>query len=225
MFYFDTKTKTFGLSLNDVRILNPNISIADDCTSVKNYVGYTETDRPQYNEIYQTIEEDIPVNGKQVWKIVSLENTPSNLEKVTKIVKDKITTYRVSIEEGGVTWEKGVTIKTAVEDQNRLTSMVTAASFADLGEVDFNAGDQWLKVNIKQIQQFSGLIAHHVMLCYAEERRLHEMVDSFANDLVKIANFDYKKEWNINKETAKESMTKIEDEKNSGASEEESTTA
>lgn len=68
MFYENTKTGEFGISLYAVRRALPNMSIPDNYPEVGDYRLYTATPFPTI-DWNQSVREIAPVDGKQQWEV------------------------------------------------------------------------------------------------------------------------------------------------------------
>lgn len=92
--------------------------------------------------------------------------------------KDAITQKRWEVETGGITLTTGVRVATGIDDQNRITSVVTNAERAGLEQVDFKAADGWTKVTLAELQAIATAVARHVQACFSAERAHHEAIDA-----------------------------------------------
>lgn len=115
-----------------------------------------------------------------------LELTPQELEahltpaKVLSVesVKDAITAKRWQIETGGLTLPNGVHVATGIDDQNRITSVITNAELAGVEVVDFKAASGWVSVTVAELKAVAAAIALHVQRCFTAERAHHEAIDA-----------------------------------------------
>lgn len=102
---------------------------------------------------------------------------PITSEKLKAIV----TAFRREVETGGITLPTGVRVATGIDDQNRITSVVTNAERAGLEEVDFKAAEGWAKVTMEQLQVIATAVARHVQACFSAERAHHEAIDGLVS--------------------------------------------
>lgn len=78
MFYENKDTGVFGLTLNDVRRLLPNMSIPDNTSDVGGYTGYIPVAQPVI-DWNQDVVEVAPVNGRQTWSVTTA--APEELQR------------------------------------------------------------------------------------------------------------------------------------------------
>ena len=103
--------------------------------------------------------------------------SPPQLPASAAELKTIVTAYRWEVETGGITLPTGVRVATGIDDQNRITSVVTNAERAGLEEVDFKAAEGWAKVTMEQLQVIATAVARHVQACFSAERAHHEAID------------------------------------------------
>lgn len=95
-------------------------------------------------------------------------------------LKEIVTRYRWEVETGGITLPGGVRIATAIDDQNRITSVVANAERSGVVSVDFKAASGWVSVTVPELQEIAAAIARHVQACFTAERQHHEAIDAIA---------------------------------------------
>lgn len=95
-------------------------------------------------------------------------------------LKDIVTRYRWEVETGGITLPGGVRVATAIDDQNRITSVVANAERSGVTSVDFKAASGWVSVTVPELQEIAAAIARHVQACFTAERQHHEAIDAIA---------------------------------------------
>lgn len=93
-------------------------------------------------------------------------------------LKDDATALRWKHETGGITLPSGVPVATAIDDQNRITSVVANAERAGLNEVDFKSAQGWVKITLVELQAIAATVARHVQACFSAERAHHEAIDA-----------------------------------------------
>lgn len=96
-------------------------------------------------------------------------------------LKQQVTERRWLVETGGITLQSGEVIATGIDDQNRITSVVTNAERAGLQEVDFKSATGWSRIRIEQVQAIAAAVAMHVQACFSAERMHHEAIDAIAS--------------------------------------------
>ncbi len=92
-------------------------------------------------------------------------------------LKVKAAAMRWHIETGGIT-VAGVRVATAIEDQNRITSVIANAALAGVQAVDFKAASGWVSLGLAELQGIAASIALHVQRCYSSERAHCEAIDA-----------------------------------------------
>ncbi|MDH1499354.1 DUF4376 domain-containing protein [Comamonas terrigena] len=95
-------------------------------------------------------------------------------------LKSIVTHCRWEVETGGLTLPGGVRIATAIDDQNRITSVVANAERSGVTSVDFKAASGWVSVTVPELQEIAAAIARHVQACFTAERQHHEAIDAIA---------------------------------------------
>lgn len=93
-------------------------------------------------------------------------------------LKAAVTAFRWKVETGGITLPSGVAVATAIDDQNRITSVVANAERAGLDEVDFKSAQGWVKITLAELQAIAAAVARHVQACFSAERAHHEAIDA-----------------------------------------------
>lgn len=92
-------------------------------------------------------------------------------------LKTKAAAMRWRIETSGIT-VAGVRVATAIEDQNRITSVIANAALAGVQAVDFKAASGWVSLGLAELQGIAASIALHVQRCYSIERAHCEAIDA-----------------------------------------------
>lgn len=96
-------------------------------------------------------------------------------------IKSAVTDLRWKIETGGLTLPGGVQVATALDDQNRITTVVANARLAGLDSVKFKAASGWVTLSVAEVEAIAAAIAMHVQACFAAECAHHEAIDALAN--------------------------------------------
>ena len=91
------------------------------------------------------------------------------------------TAHRWAVETGGITLPGGIEIKTGIDDQARITSVIANARLAGVTSVDFKAASGWVTLTIEQIEGITAAIALHVQACFAAERGHHEAIEALSD--------------------------------------------
>ncbi|MFZ6696835.1 DUF4376 domain-containing protein [Stenotrophomonas acidaminiphila] len=112
-------------------------------------------------------------------------------------VKEKLraaaTARRWSHETGGLTLG-GVRVATALQDQNRIASVLAAMQVAQVDGVDFKAENGWVYLTAVELQGIAGAITAHVQACFSAERAHHEAIDALP-DLSAALAYDVTEGW------------------------------
>lgn len=82
---------------------------------------------------------------------------------------------RWAVESGGIT-VAGMRVSTAIEDQNRITSVIANAGAAGVQAVDFKAASGWVSLTLAELSAVAAAIARHVQRCYSAERMHSEAI-------------------------------------------------
>ena len=95
-------------------------------------------------------------------------------------LKEMVTRYRWTIETGGITLPGGVKVATALDDQNRISGVVSNARLAGIEEVSFKAATGWVTLSLAEVEGIAAAMARHVQACFSAERAHHEAIDYLA---------------------------------------------
>lgn len=96
-------------------------------------------------------------------------------------LKEIVTNYRWEVETGGLTLPGGIQVVTALDDQNRITTVVANARLAGLDSVKFKAASGWVTLSLAEVEAIAAAIAMHVQACFAAECAHHEAIDALAS--------------------------------------------
>lgn len=90
-----------------------------------------------------------------------------------------------------------VRVATAIEDQNRITSVVANAATAGVETVDFKAESGWVSLTLVELQAIACAIARHVQACFTAERRHHDAIQALveAGDVTALAAYNVEVDW------------------------------
>ena len=103
------------------------------------------------------------------------------------------TACRWSHETGGLTLG-GVRVATALQDQNRIASVLAAMQVAQVDGVDFKADSGWVYLTGAELQGIAAAITAHVQACFSAERAHHEAIDALP-DLSAALAYDVREGW------------------------------
>lgn len=122
---------------------------------------------------------------------------PLTLEQLRASHQAAATDRRWVVMTGGITLPSGVRVGTAIDDQNRITSVVANAGLAGLADsdlVDFKAASGWVQISSGDIKQIAGLIGQFVQDCYTAERGHHDAIEAI-DDYMLLEAYDVDTGW------------------------------
>lgn len=149
-------------------------------------------------------EEGAPVKNEEdnsysrTWNAIELDEeiVAARLETERNKLKALAKAKRSQAEKAGLE-VNGVQLKTTVEDQNRITSIITNAQFASIETVDFKSENGWVVLSLDQIKGLAGAIALHIQKCFTANKVVDLKIDTVVNTQEDIDNFDINQEWEI----------------------------
>ncbi|OUL16984.1 hypothetical protein B0X78_02985 [bacterium AM6] len=97
------------------------------------------------------------------------------LEEVKADLVAAATAERWERETGGILIG-GVQVGTGLDDQNRLSGVLSAIQLGGLESVDFKAQSGWLQLTAPELQGIALAISAHVQACFTAERAHHEAI-------------------------------------------------
>lgn len=109
-------------------------------------------------------------------KFLRKENSSASLQDAKDALTKQATEKRWECEISGVTLPDGTRVGTTIEDQNRITSVVSNAELAGVATVDFKSASRWVTLSIEQVKGIAVFIARHVQDCFSAERKHHEAI-------------------------------------------------
>jgi hypothetical protein len=71
----------------------------------------------------------------------------------------------------------GVRVGTNLDDQNRLSGVLSAIQLGGLESVDFKAQSGWVQLTAAELQGIALAISAHVQACFTAERAHHEAIE------------------------------------------------
>lgn len=86
------------------------------------------------------------------------------------------TAERWNRETGGIVMG-GVQVGTTLDDQNRLSGVLSAIQLGGLESVDFKAQSGWVQLTAPELQGIALAISAHVQACFTAERAHHEAIE------------------------------------------------
>lgn len=127
----------------------------------------------------------IPIGSWQ-WdeylKWLDAGNVPMPIEPVRTLAEAKTdlaataTTERWNRETGGIVLG-GVQVGTTLDDQNRLSGVLSAIQLGGLESVDFKAQSGWVQLTAPELQGIALAISAHVQACFTAERAHHDAIE------------------------------------------------
>lgn len=194
MFYEPSSGREFA-SISVFRLAYRSTSFGELATEAeRNAAGlYTLTnEQPEHNPATHVLQPGgIEARGAawvRVWQAQPLpvEDVRANLQRA-------VTDMRWQRETGGITLPGGVTVGTAIDDQNRITSVIANAQAAGVESVDFKASSGWLTLTVAEVQAIAAAIAVHVQACFSAERAHHEAIAAASADGLQV--YDIEAGW------------------------------
>ncbi|MBB2778364.1 UNVERIFIED_ORG: hypothetical protein HNP28_003711 [Comamonas terrigena] len=113
---------------------------------------------------------------EQAAAIAAPKEAPITVEGLKAIV----TAFRWEVETGGITLPGGIKVATALDDQNRITTVVANARLAGLEQVKFKAASGWTTLAVAEVEGIAAAVALHVQACFAAECAHHYAIDAIA---------------------------------------------
>lgn len=194
MFYEPQSQREFA-SLAEFREAHPHTSFGELLEEhERNAAGLflLDDDRPSYNQATHTLEPTgIERQGSgwvRRWVAVARP-----VEEVRSSLMAAVTELRWRKETGGIMLPGGVSVGTAIDDQNRITSVIANAQAAGVETVDFKAASGWITLTVAQMQGIAAAIALHVQACFSAERAHHEAIA--AADGEELQGYDIESGW------------------------------
>lgn len=119
----------------------------------------------------------------------------TSLPEKQAVLKNLATARRWLHETGGIALPVGVRVGTTIEDQNRITSVITNAALAGAESVDFKAASGWVTLSLEEVRGIAAAIAAHVQACFSAERAHHAAIDAL--DLLGTQTYDVSIGWPV----------------------------
>jgi hypothetical protein len=196
MFYEPTTAREFA-SLPAFRAAYPNTSFGDLADEdQRNAAGLFSLgdDRPAFNHLTHTLEPGAIEQQGGAW-VRSWVLVPMPLADLRASLTSAVTTLRWERETGGIALAGGMSVGTAIDDQNRITSVVANAQAAGVATVDFKAASGWVTLTLQEVQAIAAAIALHVQACFTAERAHHAAIA--AGDTQALLAYDIEAGWPV----------------------------
>lgn len=202
--FINTTTLDYPVTLHDLRVAHPKTMIgsapSDADLAALGYARVVPAEVPEHNPISHSVSEKAPVlaNGKytQQWEVYALEpgQVSANMEAAKRDLAARVTEKRWEVETGGIIMPNSIEVKTGLDDQNRINSVIVNAERAGIEEVDFKSAGGWVTISVSDLEVIADYIAAHVQQCFAAERVHHEAIEQLStpND---IASYDITAGW------------------------------
>lgn len=125
---------------------------------------------------------------------VPLPVTPvMTLSEAIAAKREEATAARWKHETGGIELG-GVRVGTGLDDQNRISGVLSAIAVGGLDSVDFKAASGWLRLTAADLQGIAQAISAHVQACFSAERAHHEAIDQLTSP-AQVAAYDLTQGW------------------------------
>lgn len=182
--YFEPTTGRSFASTHHFRLAYKDTSFGElDTEAERNAAGLftLAEERPAHNPVTHTLEPgSIGLRGDawvRVWQA-----SPLPAVELRASLNAAITERRWAVETGGITLASGTAVGTALDDQNRITSVIANAQAAGVASVDFKAASGWVTLTVAEVQAIAAAIARHVQACFSAERAHHEALAATADE-------------------------------------------
>lgn len=178
MFYHPNTGREFA-HLTSFYQAFPNTSFGDLSTEVaRNAVGLftIEEGPPTYNPITHRLNPLGVIRRNGLWAR-DWSVTQKAVDAIRADLISAVADKRWRCETGGLT-VGGVRVLTAIDDQNRITSIIANAQLAGVLSVDFKASSGWVTLTLAQLQGIAGAIALHVQACFKAERAHYDAIQT-----------------------------------------------
>lgn len=179
MLYHEPTNTEFN-SVYDFKLANKDTSFGDLANEEeRDAIGLYSVDekQPSVDSVFYKVSPKgvILKESKYVrdWEIQQLpiEVMRSNLLKA-------IAAKRWQHETSGITLGSGIKVNTAVEDQNRITSVIANAELAGVSSINFKAVNAWVTLSIQDLKDIDSVITLHVQNCFSTERMHYEQISA-----------------------------------------------
>jgi hypothetical protein len=124
---------------------------------------------------------------------ISLPEDTRTLSEIKQQLIAAATALRWEKETGGIELG-GVRVGTTIDDQNRISGVLSAIALGGLVEVDFKAQNGWVRLTASEIQGIAQYISAHVQSCFTAERVHHEAIERLAS-AEELATYDLTQYW------------------------------
>lgn len=101
---------------------------------------------------------------------------------------------RVHVEAGGIVLPNGQVVGTTIEDQNRITSVLTNSPLAGIEDFDFETTTGWVTMTLADLRQIAAAIALHVKECY-RVKRMHAEALAALTSAEELLAYDVLAKW------------------------------
>lgn len=118
---------------------------------------------------------------------------PRTLDEIKLDLVTAATAQRWARETGGVELG-GVRVGTTLDDQNRISGVLSAIALGGLEAVDFKAASGWVRLTAAQLQGIAQAISGHVQACFSAERAHHEAIAAI-DTLEQAGAYDVTQRW------------------------------
>ncbi|MHC9012091.1 DUF4376 domain-containing protein [Stenotrophomonas rhizophila] len=124
---------------------------------------------------------------------ISLPEETRTLADIKAELTAEVTALRWEKETGGIELN-GVLVGTTLDDQNRISGVLSAIALGGLLEVDFKAQNGWVKLTASEIQGIAQHISAHVQACFTAERAHHEAIERLVS-AEELSTYDLTQGW------------------------------
>src|SRR5690606_32717125 len=142
-----------------------------------------------------------PIETKRV--VAAYAVTDISIEELREAKLEEATAMRWQVMTGGLTLPGGIQVGTDIDDQNRITSVLSNYEHAGLNDesiISFKAKSGFVKITIAQLKEIAGAIGQHVQACYDAEEMHFNAIEALATR-EEIAAYDTGQGWPENEIT------------------------
>jgi hypothetical protein len=207
--YFDPTTKTYPITLEDIRSYKKNVSMPsvldDNFITFLGLVRVVGTVKPVLKSVTDYLIEGIPIKAKdglyhQTWISRKYDfnagEFPQRFQELKNKKLEELATYRWNIEVAGIK-VNDVEVKTDRESQSQLASaiMMIANKFAN--NVNWKGANGWVTLSENQVLEIGKYVSQFVQGCFNIERVHSEKIQKLET-VEEVFSYDFTKGWGTN---------------------------
>lgn len=183
--FIDETTLEYPIDEATLRARFPLISFPLPFEPPAGFARVQLAEPPAFDRMTKAVVEGapMPVSGGfvQSWVLrdLSTEEVAERAAAVRKALKAAVTDARWRAEVGGIELPNGMRVRTGIDDQNRINSVLANAPRSGMTSVRFKGdGDVWVDLPIATLEQIAVAVALHVQDCFMSESAHHDAIDA-----------------------------------------------